>query len=500
MMKNNILYIAICLTFGCTFASSLFGQGRIVLNLQKTIDLANDSSLEAFRIRNLYLSGYWEYRTYKANRLPSLTLNATPAEYNKDITQRYDSENDVDVYRSQQSYYAYGNLSVKQNLDWTGGTFYLNSNLSYIRSFGATDATQFTSVPLRIGYSQSLLGYNAFKWDKRIEPLKYEKVKKQLIYNMEAVSEKATTYFFALAMADAKYKLAQDNVVSSDTLYRMGVQRHKIAAISQADLLTLKLDLVNARNTLQNTIISRKRAMFALASFLDMDKNTEIQLDLPGHPQEILIIVDKALNLAKENNPDFLDWKQNVLEAQQALDKAKKESGFNASLDASIGYNQVANNFSDAYHRPMQQELVSVSFSIPLLDWGVSKGKRNMAQNNLEVVKTSSRQSEVTLEEEVIMTVNDFNIQQSLIASAEEALDLSILAYNETRQRFMIGKTDINSLTLSLNRQQEAQQNYISALQDYWLNYYKIRKLTLHDFASDFSLSEKFDYKLNSRW
>lgn len=265
-------------------------------------------------------------------------------------------------------------------------------------------------------------------------------------------------------------------------------------------MLTLKLDLVNARNTLQNIAISRKRAMFALASYLGMDKNTEIQLDLPGRPHEISIMVDKALNLAKENNPSFLEWKQNVLEAQQALDKAKKESRLNASFDASVGYNQVADNLSDAYRRPMQQELVSVSFSIPLLDWGVSKGKRNMAHNNLEVVKTSSRQSELTLEEEVIMTVNDFNIQQSLIASAEEALDLSILAYNETRQRFVIGKTDINSLTLSLNRQQEAQQNYISALQNYWLNYYKIRKLTLHDFASGFSLSEKFDYNLNSRW
>ena len=54
------------------------------------------------------------------------------------------------------------------------------------------------------------------------------------------------------------------------------------------------------------------------------------------------------------------------------------------------------------------------------------------------------------------MTVNDFNIQQNMITSAEEALDLSILAYNETRQRFIIGKADINSLTLSLNRQQEA--------------------------------------------
>ena len=142
----------------------------------------------------------------------------------------------------------------------------------------------------------------------------------------------------------------------------------------------------------------------------------------------------------------------------------------------------------------MQQDLVSVSVSIPLVDWGVRKGKYNMARNNLNVVKTSARQDEISLDEEVIMTVNDFNIQQNMITSAEEALDLSILAYNETRQRFIIGKADINSLTLSLNRQQEAQQNYISALQNYWLNYYKIRKLTLHDFESGFSLADKFDF------
>ena len=77
------------------------------------------------------------------------------------------------------------------------------------------------------------------------------------------------------------------------------------------------------------------------------------------------------------------------------------------------------------------------------------------------------------------MTVGDFNVQQNLIASAEEALDIAIMAYNETKQRFMIGKADINSLTLSLNRQQEAQRNYITALQNYWLSYYKIRKAHL---------------------
>lgn len=93
------------------------------------------------------------------------------------------------------------------------------------------------------------------------------------------------------------------------------------------------------------------------------------------------------------------------------------------------------------------------------------------------------------------MTVGDFSIQQRLVASAEEALDLAVTAYEQTRQRFIIGKADVNSLTLSLNRQQEAQKNYISALQNYWLNYYKIRRLTLHDYESGVSLSDRFDYQ-----
>lgn len=489
----------VCLLLG-TCISSVTAQKQITLDLKQTIAMANDSSLEAFRTKNMYLSGYWEYRTYKANRLPSLTLNLTPAEYNRDITKRYDSSEDLDVYRSQQSFYAYGNLAVKQNFDWTGGTFYLYSELGYMRSIGDNNYTQYTSVPVRIGYSQSLVGYNAFRWDRKIEPLKYERVKKEYLYNAEAVSEQATTYFFELAMAQAEYDLAKENVASSDTLYRIGMQRLKIASISRADLLTLKLDLVNARNTLQNASSSLKRAMFSLASFLNLDKNTAIRLQLPGHPADFQVSSDDALACARENNPTFLESRQSILEARQTVDKTKKESRFDASINASVGFNQVAEKFSQAYKHPMQQEMVSVSVAIPLVDWGVRKGKYNMARNNLNVVKISSRQNEITVEEDVIMTVNDFNVQQALVKSAEEALDLSIMAYNETRQRFIIGKADISSLTLSLNRQQEAQRNYISALQNYWLNYYKIRKLTLFDFASGFSLSDKFDFGNRSQF
>lgn len=472
-------------------------QQVLRLDLKRTIALANDSSLSAFRYQNMYLSGYWEYRSYKAARLPSLSLNLTPAQYYRYITQRYDSQADIDVYREQQMFSAAAGLSLVQNLDLLGGTFYVDTQLDYLRNFGDVNSTQFSTVPFRIGYQQDLLGFNAFRWDRKIEPLKFEKVKKQFIYNSESVSEEAVNYFFSLAMAQADYRLAEDNLATADTLYAIGEQRQKIAAISQADLLTLKLDKVNARNTLKNAEITRKRAMSALATFLNLDKNTYIEIDLPSRPRYVDIPADRALLLAKENNPTYLEQRQNVLEAEREVDRTKKESRFNASVNASVGFNQVADNLGAAYRNLLQQDLVSLTVSIPLVDWGVRKGKYNMARNNLNVVKIAARQEEISLEEDVMMTVSDFNVQQDLIASASEALDLAELAYDQTRRRFIIGKADISSLTLSLNRQQEAQKNYIQALQNYWLNYYKIRKLTLHDFESGMSLSDRFDFDNN---
>ena len=87
-------YVITLLMLACVFG----GKAQLTLTLERTITLAADSSLDAFRYKNMYLAGYWEYRTYKAGRLPSLTLNLTPAQYRRYFTQRYDSEADIDVY------------------------------------------------------------------------------------------------------------------------------------------------------------------------------------------------------------------------------------------------------------------------------------------------------------------------------------------------------------------------------------------------------------------
>ncbi len=493
-MKAIIRYT----TLAILLLSTSVNAQEIRLTLDDAITMAADSSLSAVKAKRSYQSGYWEYRAYKAARLPSLMLNLTPAQYNRNIVQRYDSENDRDVFRTQQSYYASGGFSIVQNVDWTGGTLYLNSSLDFLRSFGDDAYSQFSSVPFRIGYSQSLIGYNQFKWDKLIEPLKYEKKKKELTYNMEQISEEAIIYFFSLAQAQAEYDLAVKNLASCDTLYKIGCERYKIGKISKIDINTLKLDVINANNTLKNSEISLRRAMFQLASFLNMDKEQKLRIELPERPRLFTISASEALMYARENNPEFLTLKQNILESRQAVDRTKKESGINASLNASIGFNQVGSEFNQVWRNLLQQDMVSVSLSIPILDWGVRKGKYNMAKNNLNVVEISSRQTEQQIEEEIIMTVNDFNVQGGMIESAEEARLLAESAYEDTRMRFIIGKSDINSLSMALTRKDTAEKNYISALRNYWLSYYKIRRLTMYDFTNDCQIDSSKE--IISKW
>lgn len=469
-------------------------QGVVRLNLGSTIRMANDSSLMAFRNRNMYLKGFWEYQTFKANRLPAVSLDLSPAQYNRYITSRYDSQEDMDVYREQQMFSAGGALKLQQNLDITGGTFYVESALEGMYNSNETRYSQFSSIPIRIGYSQALIGFNAFKWEKKIEPLKFEKAKKEYLYNSEMVSGEAVTYFFNVAMAQLDYEMACRQVESSDTLYAIGMQRHRIAAISKAELLTLELDKVNARNSLENARIMLKRAMFALASFLNMDKDTKIEVELPSLPDELDIPMEKALEMAKANNPSYLGQQQAVLEAEREVSRTKAEKRLNASVNLSVGFNQVADNIKGAFRHPLQQDIVAVNLNIPIVDWGVRKGRYNMAKNDLNVAEISARQEEISLEKEVFIAVEDFNIQKNLMGSAEEALKLAQMAYVQTMQRFMTGKADVNSMTMALNRQQEAQRNWLLTLQNYWQNYFKIRRLTLYDFEAGLSLSDIFDY------
>jgi len=190
---KNVLFLIVCFFCISTISAQ---ENELNLKLEDCIQMATDSSLQAFIAKNAYLSSYWAFRTFKAGRLPLISFQFSPMQYTHSITQRYDYAQNIDVYRQQQSISSSGGISISQKIDLTGGTVSMNTGLNYLRNLGESVFSQFSSTPVRLGYSQSLFGFNSFKWSKKIEPLKYEKAQKQFLYSREGIAGTAAGFFF----------------------------------------------------------------------------------------------------------------------------------------------------------------------------------------------------------------------------------------------------------------------------------------------------------------
>ena len=463
-------------------AATASAQQKVVLDLDRTVRLATDSSLSAQKYQSVYDATHYQYLSWQASRKPQFALESTPVTYERYMTQRYLSAEDIDTYRQQRMFYSQAGISATQTMERWGGQFYGSTQLGYLRTFGDQNQTQFMTVPISFGYKQDLLFYNPLKWARQIEPLKLMTAEKTLAYGIETTSEEAVGKFFTLALAQDQLRMAKEYLASCDTIYAIAERRYKIASISKAELSILELQKTNARTTLANAKIARQRAVQDLAIYLGMERTTDIELVIPTVMPSLHIDAAEAIQYARENNPQYLSSREAVTEAQRDAERARVEKNFSLSIDASVGLNQVADRFVDAYRHPLSQDMATITLSIPLKDWGKRKNAWLAARSNVEATERAQQQTARDTELDVALTVADFNERQVIVETSRQALTIAEDAYAQTLQRFIKAQADAYSLSVAQSHWQTARQNQIASLQNYWLAYYHLRRLTLYDY------------------
>ena len=458
-------------------------QRKVTLDLNRTVALATDSSLAAEKYRSVLDTYRFAFLAWQASRKPQITLESTPLQYEQYMVQRYISEEDRDTYREQQMLYSEAAVGMTQDIEALGGTLYASTGLGFLHTFGGdTNYDEFTSVPIKVGYRQDLLGFNALKWNKRLEPIKLKKAEKAYAYNIESAAAQAVDLFFQLALAQDQLRMAEENLQTCDTIYAIACRRFKIASISKAELSILDLQRINAANAMENAIISRNEASRRLASFLGMEHNTDIELIIPTIYSPVKVDAEEAIRYARENNPVFIETRHAVEEARMEMEKAKVERRISLNIDASIGLNQVADNFWDAYQKPLRQEKAMVTLSVPLKDWGKRKNNYLQAQSRLETAEKELSETTRDTELDVVISVDDYNKRHDLTENSRKSLNIAQEAYDAMLTRFIKGQAPVNDLSLAQHYWHDARQNYTQSLQNYWTAFYRLRQLTLYDF------------------
>jgi outer membrane protein TolC len=149
--------------------------------------------------------------------------------------------------------------------------------------------------------------------------------------------------------------------------------------------------------------------------------------------------------------------------------------------------------FSEAYRDPQVSQRLQIGVSIPIVDWGLGRGRYRMAQSSQEVVRTQVEQAWIDFEQNVYLDVMQFTMQYDQLEIAAKADTIAQKRFDVTRERFLIGRIDVRDLNDAIREQDVARRGYISALRNYWNYYYNLRRVTLYDFERDVRLTEDFD-------
>jgi len=481
---NRNLPIPVLLLFLFSLAS--FGQDNIRrLSLDEAITIARQQSPGALNAKQNFRASYWDYRSYRASNLPALGLTATLPNIQQSLSP-YLNPDGTQSYIRQQNISANASLALTQKLGLTGGTVYLSSGLSGVNNFNSENPISYMSTPINVGLNQPVFTYNPFRWDRKIQPLKYDQAQRKYLEDVEQVAITTTDYFFSLLQAQIEKKISLTNLSNYDTLYHIAKGRYQLGKIAENDLLQLELNFLQAQAALENANLALDNAQFRFKSQLRMKDSVNIELIPPGNIHFFKIDPTHAVELANKNSSTVIDFKKRLLEAARDVNRAKTEGRFDAELNAIIGLTQTGATVPDAYLNPVDQRQVSLGLTIPILDWGVAHGKIKMAQSQEEVVKTSVEQDIIDFQRNVYLKVVQFNMQQNQLRIAAKSDTVAKKSYEVTKGRYLIGK--INSI-LDLNNAQietdNSEKNYYYALQTFWKSYYEIRKMTLFDFISN---------------
>ena len=444
--------------------------------------MAQESSPQAVQARNTFESAWLSYRSYRASMLPTLSLSSSPS-LNRS-TNYVTLPDGSELFARSNSMRNNVSLDLSQNVWFTGGTISLSSNLSRLDQLGENPTHSYYSQPLQLSFSQSLNGYNSFKWSRKTEPIEYRRARKQYAETMELVASQAAMVFFNLVSAQTELEIAQLNHAATDTLYTYGLGRYNIGTITENELLQLELNKLNSETSIMSSQMSFDDAVDQLRNFLNLTSDTQIEVVTTDSIPHFTVPLDQAMELARQNSPDIESLELSRLNSESNLAYAKSQAGFKASIYMRLGLAQTADELPESFRNLNDEQSVSVSISIPILDWGRARGRVKIAQNNLELTRMHIEQNEVSFEKMVIRTVSQFNMQERQVDIARRTMQTAQHRYEVARHLYVSGNSTILDLNSAITAKDSAYRGYVSALSRYWQLYYTIRSLTAFEYRA----------------
>ena len=188
MNKYKILLFAVILFFSADINAQNSQETDKVYSLKEIINIARNQSIASKYAETNRENRFWQFQTYRSNYRPQLRLDGTIPAYTRAFSPITQQDGTI-AFRPVMNNNSELNLSIRQPIGLTGATIFLNSGVNRFDNFLEENDLkryhQYSGTPLEIGLIQPLFQFNELRWNRKIEPLRYEESQKEYFENLE---------------------------------------------------------------------------------------------------------------------------------------------------------------------------------------------------------------------------------------------------------------------------------------------------------------------------
>ncbi len=492
-MYKKLVFCILIILFPCLFRNPLKAQEkktkreeekiRMNLTLYNVVDLAIAKSSAVKYVQNTNVNYYWRWKNFKKTFLPNLVISGTLPNYNQSTIPVTQPDGSIE-FKEVSNLLTSANLSLNQSIPLTGTYIYASTSASRVQDYYKKQ-TNFSGNPISFGFYQPIFAYNWMKWSKKTEPLIHNETQKSFIQSIETIAYTATARFFNYLRIQTDFKLAESSLKNSNDNLRIAQTKKKLGQISENDYSRIELSVLNAQKALNSAGMLLKNSDFELKSYIGLDQNQEIELQMPLNITLFDIDSKKALEEAKTNRPEPVNFERRLIDADRDLTAAKRATGLTASLSGSYGLSNSAESMSGIYTDTKKSQVLQLTVSVPILDWGRAASSVKMAESQRDLAHFDVQKAKEDFDRSVIVQVEQFGLLKDQLKTAKEADRVAENGYKIALKRFQNGEITITDLNIALAERESAKRDYIGSLSTYWLAYYNLRILTLYDFETD---------------
>ncbi len=450
------------------------------LTLAEVVSMAKGQSIAARQSITTRETKFWEWKTFLSNYKPQLILQGNLPAFTRSFIEVVQPDGSIQFQPIRYNNSAL-NLSLNQTVGQTGGQIYATTQLQRFDDFNR-NTVLYNSSPFAIGYQQPIFQFNAFKWNKKIEPLKFEESKQVYLESMEKISIRSTEYFFNVLMAQVNVQIAETNLTNTSAISAIAQEKFNLGKITKNEILQLQLESLKAQKAIANAKRDLEISWLNLRAYIGLPTDNRIELEIPSRMIAVSISGEKALTEAFENRSDAVRYRRQLLEAERNVAKAIGDNGLNATLSATLGFSNRGAKIPELYENPKRQESIQLQLDIPILDWGRSRSRTKTAEAEQKLTEYTIEQDRQNFKQEIYTQVTLFEMLRRELDITAQTDSIASEKYQIAQDRYVLGFLSTTELSIAFQEKDQAKRDHINTLQDYWETHYWLRALTLYDF------------------